>query len=306
MIRLRAACKLNFGLHIGEKRADGYHNLHSLFYPIPFPCDDLFISPGDAPGLNLFCKPEITAPGANILNRAYAEFAAAAGCAPAVKVIMHKRIPVGAGLGGGSSDAAVFLSWLNQACGLPLSCTHLARVAKAIGADVPFFLTNKPALVEGTGDIICPVEQSENFSIVVVWPDIKISTAWAFAEYDKLLARHKKNLNSTDPENTLTNCQNGDKNPISCDVTHESLKNTGILAHNFCNDLELPVFRKYPQLAALKQRLQNYGAIHSAMSGSGSTVFGIFSKARTAAFAAENLRKTYTHVYLLHLCPTGM
>ncbi|MDY3810561.1 4-(cytidine 5'-diphospho)-2-C-methyl-D-erythritol kinase [Desulfovibrio porci] len=300
MIHLTAGCKVNLGLHVVGVRADGYHELDSLFYPLPTPCDHLEIRETGRQGIVLRCDEPGVNPEHNTLTRAYAAFVKETGGAPGIAVHLRKGIPLGSGLGGGSSDAASLLLWLNQRAGLPLDAAGLARAALAVGADAPFFLYNQPCRVQGIGEILTPMDYDfSGLRLVLVCPEIHVDTAWAFARYDALFPHADR----TAAQNSLT------KSPCEANGTFLSgAGNATWSVWDIRNDLEAAVFPQYPQLAAIKADLLRLGADTVCMSGSGSSVLGLFNRAAAAKAedAAAALRAEKRHVYLLPLGNTGM
>ena len=300
MIHLTAGCKVNLGLHVVGVRADGYHELDSLFYPLPTPCDHLEIRETGRQGIVLRCDEPGVNPEHNTLTRAYAAFVKETGGAPGIAVHLRKGIPLGSGLGGGSSDAASLLLWLNQRAGLPLDAAGLARAALAVGADAPFFLYNQPCRVQGIGEILTPMDYDfSGLRLVLVCPEIHVDTAWAFARYDALFPHADR----TAAQNSLT------KSPCEANGTFLSeAGNATWSVWDIRNDLEAAVFPQYPQLAAIKADLLRLGADTVCMSGSGSSVLGLFNRAAAAKAedAAAALHAEKRHVYLLPLGNTGM
>ena len=300
MIHLTAGCKVNLGLHVVGVRADGYHELDSLFYPLPTPCDHLEIRETGRQGIVLRCDEPGVNPEHNTLTRAYAAFVKETGGAPGIAVHLRKGIPLGSGLGGGSSDAASLLLWLNERADLPLDAAGLARTALAVGADAPFFLYNQPCRVQGIGEILTPMDYDfSGLRLVLVCPEIHVDTAWAFARYDALFPHADR----TAAQNSLT------KSPCEANGTFLSgAGNATWSVWDIRNDLEAAVFPQYPQLAAIKADLLRLGADTACMSGSGSSVLGLFSRAAAAKAedAAAPLRAEKRHVYLLPLGNTGM
>ena len=279
MTRLRPGCKINLGLKITGRRKDGYHLLASLFVPLSFPADTLVLEKTNGVGFILECDANFGRE--NILDKTYSFFCEKTGFNPGVRAILIKRIPTGAGLGGGSSDAASFLKWLNQESGSPLAEGELNETAAAIGADVPFFLLNKPAFVQGIGEIITPVENFPRLNIVLAFPEVQIGTAWAFKTYDEEYAP-----------------------PV---LTEKNLTNPAAMDREFlpgqrgiplpANDLEKTVLKHFPQLGELKSLLLEYGASGAGMSGSGSAMYGIYDSGEKALQAARSLRKRFKYVY---------
>ena len=245
--------KINIGLHIISKRADGYHNIETIFYPVDI-CDALEIV--DAEGRKtVFSQTGILIDGKsedNIVLKAYnllkKDFKL-----PEIKIYLRKEIPIGAGLGGGSSDAAYMIKLLNDFADLKLSVNQMEEYAGRIGADCPFFIQNKPVFAEGTGNIFSPVNISlQDYKIVVVKPDISVSTKEAYAQ-----------VNPNKPVIPL-------KEIISLPINEWK---------NFLvNDFEPGIFAQYPEIKKVKEQLYADGAIYASMSGSGSAVFGIFKK----------------------------
>lgn len=279
MTELRPGCKINLGLKITGRRKDGYHFLSSLFVPLSFPADTLVLEKTNGFEFILECDTDFCSE--NILHKTYRLFCEKADCRPGVKAILKKRIPAGAGLGGGSSDAASFLKWLNREAGSPLAEKELNEVGSAIGADVPFFILNKPAFVRGIGEIITPVTCFPRLNIVTVFPGIHIDTAWAFRTYDEEFAPPALT------EKNLTN-------PAAMDTEFLPGQHGIPLP---ANDLEKTVLKHFPQLGELKRLLLEYGAFEAGMSGSGSSMYGIYDTSKKAAAAAARLRKCFKYVY---------
>lgn len=300
MIQLTAGCKVNLGLRVLGARADGYHELDSLFHPLPTPCDHLEIRETGQQGIVVHCDEPCINPERNTLTKAYAAFVRQAGDAPGIAVHLRKGIPPGSGLGGGSSDAAALLLWLNQRAGHPLDAAALARAALAVGADAPFFLHNRPCRVQGIGEILTPTNcDFSGISLLLVCPAIHVDTAWAFARYDELFPPVSRIV----AQNSLT------KSPREANGTFLSeAGNDSWAAWDIRNDLEAAVFPRYPQLAAIKADLLRLGADAACMSGSGSSILGLFSRAAAAKAqdAATALRAEGRQVYLLPLGNTGM
>jgi 4-diphosphocytidyl-2-C-methyl-D-erythritol kinase len=245
--------KINLGLHIVSKRPDGYHNIETVFYPIPL-CDALEIVPSET-NETTFSQTGICVggnPNDNLVMKAFHllknDFDL-----PETAIYLRKQIPFGAGLGGGSADAAFMLGLLNDFAGLGLSVKQLEEYAGRLGADCPFFIRNKPVFAEGIGDIFTPVDVSlKGYYLVLAKPDIHVSTKEAYA-----------GVTPKQPTFCLTEIS---RLPI------EEWKN------RIVNDFEEGIFARYPAIGAIKQALYDRGAIYASMSGSGSSVFGIFEK----------------------------
>ena len=243
-------CKINLGLNILRRREDGYHDLETIFYPLPL-CDILeavrsielqFTATGrDIPG----------DPGANLAIRAWQLLRRDYPGLPFVHIHLHKQIPVGGGLGGGSADGAFMLQLLNGQFRLGLDDDQLAVYAGQLGSDCPFFLINAPCLGMGRGDRLEPVEVDlSDYSFLLVDPGIHISTAHAFS-------RSRPN----------------DSRP----ALHSMISRpVGEWRGVIVNDFEEPLFAEFPVLRRIREKLYARGALYAALSGSGSCLYGIF------------------------------
>jgi len=263
---LHPGCKVNIYLDIRGRQTDGLHQLLTLFLPLPEPHDTLIISPGPAgTGFRLTCRGHVLDETDNILLRVYKAFSQCTKTALDLDVQLTKKIPVGAGLGGGSSDAAAFLKYLNSLSQpSALSEKSLLAVASAIGADVPFLLSNQPAWAENIGDVLHPAAISlAGLHSVVVCPDIRISTAWAYQAWDKALS-----AKSVAPQAGL--------------LTDFKLKDIFSFWPYlfFSNAFEHVVFPTHPHLRDIKENLLACGAAGVVLSGSGASLFAIFRNPR--------------------------
>ena len=249
-------CKINLGLHILRKRADGYHDLETVFYPVRF-TDILELIPdrstNDQPVTYSQSGLEIQGnPLDNLCVKAYQLLKKDYQALPPVKMHLHKVIPTGAGLGGGSADAAFSLQLLNDYFKLELSTDQLLHYALSLGSDCPFFILNKPAYATGRGELLKPVSVDlTGYTLVIINPGIHVPTAKAFAGIRPAL-----------PEKSL-------KEIIAQPVSS--------WAEELVNDFEKPIFYQYPEIAAIKDELYRAGAVYASMSGSGSTVYGLFT-----------------------------
>jgi len=248
-------CKINLGLQILNKREDGFHNIETLFYPVPFR-DVLEIVPTTADDIE-FTATGLTVDGNttdNLCLKAYHLVKKDVPQLPEVKIHLHKTIPLGAGLGGGSANAAFTLQLLNNKFKLNLPTPKLLTYALQLGSDCPFFLINKPCFATGRGEILEETTLDlSGYKIVLINPGIHINTGWAFSQI------------------TPAPSKNSVKKIIQQPIT--SWKD------DLVNDFEIPVFSANPQIKEIKEMLYSQGAIYAAMSGSGSTVFGIFETA---------------------------
>ena len=286
---LRSGCKVNLTLFITGRRSDGMHELESLFWPIQEPYDTLILKPGEAgSGIRVRCSHPDVDEKQNTLIMAWQAFKKVRHEAADLQITLHKGVPSGAGLGGGSADAASLLLWLNSRMRIPLSSAELAEVALHIGADVPFFLINAPCMARGVGEQLTPLpylaDQLHGWKLLVLCPDVQVSTPWAYAAWDA--AQHAASSND------LTKSQPVDSNFIP---STDSAVASGL---PFCpqNAFEPVVFHRFPELAELKARLLASGAAAAVMSGSGASLCGLFAPDQTeaclkasATFQAEGL-----------------
>lgn len=287
-VTLRAGCKINLHLEITGVREDGYHELDTLFFPLAKPFDIITISKGTiGSGLRLDCPGLSIPPEKNIMYSCWEKYCAATDWKPNLEVSVEKGIPDGAGLGGGSSDAAVMLNYLNRYCPEnALSAKALNALAATIGADVPFFLNNIPAHATGIGDRLKPSDVSlSGYFLVLVCPDISIPTPWAFAAWDKAM---------------LGNSVCNNKKEILTTTTPEDRKHSSRALWLF-NSFEVVVYSAFPKLRAYKDKLMAFGAEGAVMSGSGSSIFALYREMEQAASAATALEADGVATYLHHL-----
>ena len=245
--------KINLGLNIVEKRPDGYHNLETVFYPINLQdALEVNLMEGEEEfSLKVSGVPIEGEPENNLVVKAYRLLKKDYPDMPAIDIHMYKHIPTGAGLGGGSADAAFMIKLLNEKFNLNLSIEKMEEYAAILGADCAFFIQNKPVFASGIGNIFEPIQLSlKGYYLVLVKPDIFVSTKDAFAH-----------ITPMQPTQSL-------KEIIRMPV--ETWRAT------MKNDFEESVFQKFPEIAAIKDKLYDLGAIYASMSGSGSSVFGIF------------------------------
>lgn len=243
--------KINLGLDIVSKRPDGYHNIETVMYPVPW-CDVLEIVPakGEETTLTTSGRPVDCPPEKNLVMKAYRALEARMPIPP-VDIYLRKIIPDGAGLGGGSADAAFTLKGLNSLLALDLTDDELADIAAGLGADCPFFIYNRPMLCTGIGTEFSPVNVDlSGYNIVIVKPAVSVPTAQAYSRVSPAL-----------PDRSVA-----DITALPTDEWRGLLK----------NDFEPSVFPLYPAVADIKEKLTELGAIYTSMSGSGSSVFGLF------------------------------
>ncbi len=265
--------KINIGLQITGKRPDGYHDLQTIFYPINIKdIVEIISSPYDGNEIT-FSSSGLTVDGEttnNLCIKAYQLIKKDYPYLPPIKLHLHKNIPMGAGLGGGSADGAFTLKLLNEKFDLNLSANKLIEYALTLGSDCPFFICNTPSYATGRGELLHPISLNlAEYSILIVNPNIHINTAWAFKE-----------LTLKVPSIELA----------------QAIKEPILNWKEFItNDFEEPVFKSYPAISELKNYLYHNGAIYASMSGSGSTVFGIFENNVKREI---NLPETYFHKWV--------
>ncbi len=242
--------KINLGLQVIEKRHDGFHNIISCLYPIGW-CDVLEVLPASALSFNSSGLEIPGDPQQNLCIKAY-QLLKESHDIPAVQIHLHKIIPMGAGLGGGSSDAALMLKMLVELFDLKVSLPELQAYAASLGSDCPFFLEDQPQMVQGRGEILSqlPLKWPLGY-LLVVCPDISVNTAQAYAGLQ----------------------------PIAPQYDLQELLKSGNLQlwrENLSNDFEPTVFEKFPAIKELKETFYELGADYASMSGSGASVFGFF------------------------------
>lgn len=274
-MRMLAPAKVNLFLRIVGRRSDGYHLLDSLMAPVSL-YDEIEIiterTGGTEQHIYVTCDdPTIPADQSNLAYRAASLLCQEAGIGAHITITVQKNIPTGAGLGGGSSDAAAVLKALNRTLSLGLDTAQLCRLAVQLGADVPFFVPCQMARVGGIGEVLTPLPPPPQRWIVIVVPDFPVLTPWAYQRFDELRPE-SPDLKPRGIDRTL---------PIDA----KQWPDTAL----FVNDLEQAVLLAYPLLADRKQQLSALGAEVALMSGSGSAVFGVFAKQEDATHAAAAL-----------------
>lgn len=271
-IKLKAPAKLNLRLNILGRHASGYHELESLMCPISL-YDELTLKLTPRAGIKLEVSDTlgqgVPVDADNLAYRAAQLFFNSAGIAPGVQIKLIKRIPAGAGLGGGSSNAAAVLGGLNKLHGAPFTRAALMDLGFTLGADVPFFLMGGPALAKGFGEKLTPWRGDFKLAAVVLFPGIIVSTAKIYQNFKLALTNTPKNSICLSAKNTT------------------AWPNLGFSP---CNDLEPGAFELFPEIAAAKNTLVNAGLKHVLMSGSGSAVFGLCHNANEAQLIVAKLK----------------
>lgn len=285
---LKAPAKINLYLKIIGRRPDGYHELHTLMQKVAL-YDELELSLADEPGIHISC------PGANlpedegnIVFRAAQLFLSRTDReGQRVQIVLRKHIPMAAGLGGGSSDAAAVLKGLNQLLSADCSIEELAEMGLKLGADVPFFVHDLPAAwASGIGEQLMPAEPLRGYTVLLVNPGIAVSTKWAYETFSQVAGRIA--LTAAGKQFNLSNFPaESDSRIFQPEMLH--------------NDLETVTAEKHSVIGRLKQRLLSAGAAGAMMSGSGSTVFGLFAAGTKAQGESclRELQKEYGQAYLV-------
>ncbi len=277
ILEQRAPAKLNLGLHVLQKRADGYHDIETVFIPIAWH-DVLRVSQNDA--WQFTCSdPQLPTSDDNLCVRAARLLCEATGSEQGASLHLEKLLPYGAGLGGGSSDAAHTLLLLNSLWDAGADKKTLHTIAAGLGADVPFFLEDQPMHATGIGEILTPLQMADEapytfpYVLVVVVPPVHVGTAEAYG-------------------GITPNAQN--RPDLRALVTSNDL---AMWRRHLVNDFETTVFARYPAIAAVKAQLLGAGAGYAAMSGSGSAVFGVFEDADLAKQVAADFERQKMRVW---------
>ena len=251
-------CKINLGLNITAKREDGYHDIETVFYPLQLQdaLEVIRTAINDGEPDVLFKSTGLPIEGNtqdNLCIKAYQLLKKDHPGIPPVHIHLHKAIPMGAGLGGGSADGAFTLRLLAEHFQLGLSDQQLAAYALQLGSDCPFFIYNKPCFAKGRGEKLAPVTLDLSaWQFLLVHPGIHVATGWAFSQ-----------ITPRQPGRT------------AAEIIHEPVENWRDV---LVNDFEIPVIKKYPEIHSIKEKLYAQGAVYASMTGSGSTVFGMFRK----------------------------
>lgn len=275
-------CKVNLLLNILGKRPDGFHELETVLHPVRI-FDQLSFQRGGA-GIRLTCaQPGLPTDSRNLVYRAAALFFDAAKINEGVSIRLAKQIPLAAGLGGGSGNAAITLLSLNELFGHPLAQADLERLAASLGSDIPFFLQDKPALGAGRGEKVQPLDwfaALRSAAFLLVHPGFGIATAWAYKELSRFP--------------TALNGRPGRAQQLIALLQGETLQSAGAQLYN---SLEAPALEKYPLLWLFQEFLRGHGVAGTLMSGSGSTVFALVQSLSAAEELAEQFKTRFGSTY---------
>ena len=269
---MESGSKINLFLRVTGCRADGYHIIETLFLPLESPSDELTIDFDAAPGITLDCGDPALSGASNLACRAAERYAEESGIAPSWRIRLEKRIPVAAGLGGGSADAAAVLTLLERRYGA-FGVERLARLALRLGADVPFFLNRAPMVGRGVGDELTVLEKPlPKLYILLVNPGFPVSAKWA---YQHLAAGA------------------GEGPTLERLLAALASRDLSAVAANIRNDLAPALWKKFPLLGVIRDELAALGALKTEVSGSGPTLFALFPDGAALTRAAEKLRSEH-------------
>ncbi len=280
MFTLKAPAKINWFLNVLGRRDDGYHNIVSVMQMIDL-YDTLTFKKADS--IIIECSEDIPL-NKNLVYKAAILLREGCGVKNGACIRIKKAIPIGAGLGGGSSDAASALEGLNRLWGLGLSKGRLSKLSESIGSDIPFFFNSPIAIISGRGERVKALKAGRSFCLLLVKPNPSVSSRWAYENFNNGLVESGLTKNTAKGDNTklfIKAIENGDLSVVS----------EGIF-----NDLEDAVFRRYPVIKRIKCMLLKTGALGAVMSGSGSTVFGLFKGSKDAIRASKAFTNHWNRV----------
>jgi 4-diphosphocytidyl-2-C-methyl-D-erythritol kinase len=266
-VQRKAFAKVNLGLRVLEKRPDGYHNIETVFHRVNL-YDELTFEPSDRIEVHS-TDPAVPGDETNLCYRAARLMHNLVGCSTGVKIRLEKRIPVGAGLGGGSSDAAAVLRELPRFWKTNVERNHLVGLALRLGSDIPYFLGDGSALGCGRGEILEYFALDVPYAVLLCCPNLHISTAWAYGHVRPRPTEGCSDLKA---------------------IVLRGMKHPEVLREELVNDFEPAVFAAYPEIALIKKDMLAQGAVFALLSGSGSTVYGLFEDPSAASRAADGYR----------------
>lgn len=274
MITLSAPAKINWFLNVLHRRSDGFHDIVSLMQCVSL-YDSLIMDHAD--DVEVITEADIRMED-NLVYKAAMLMKEETGTKTGARIILKKEIPMAAGLGGGSSDAAFTIIGLSRLWNLNLNLRELAGLGERLGSDVPFFFHGPASVIEGRGDIVAPVDIKRSYATLLVKPPVDVSTAWGYAEMDRL-----SSLNAERHGEELT--KKGNNIKLFCHALESG--DFSLLKSIQGNEFEPLLVRRYPVIGDIKHNLREKGALFSAMSGSGPTVFGVFESEQDAADAMD-------------------
>ena len=269
---IKSCAKINLGLNIIRKRNDGFHDIETIFYPINL-FDELTFEKSDSFQF-ISNNKALDSDSDNLIYKAKKVLESITEKKINAKVSLKKNISIGAGLGGGSSNCAVTLLSLNELLQLNINENDLRKIALQLGSDVPFFLNPKPSFASSRGEILKEIDFKIDSPVLIVNPGIHVSTKWAF-----------ENLKLKEKKFSLE------------DIIEKHEFHNQVFKDKISNDFEELVFNKYPKIKNIKNKMYELGALFSLMTGTGSTVFGIFDNIENAINAKNNFKNYYTFIH---------
>jgi len=278
-MKVTAPAKINIHLNVLPRRADGFHDIESIFQRVSL-YDSLDIRKDNSDGICTVVCEGMELPVENTITKAYSVFKAASGIRKGITVVLKKQIPSGAGLGGGSSDAASLLLALNKMFDTGMSSNQLFDLSAEVGSDVMFFLSDGCAVVTGRGECIRPIKPRNDVYFVLVYPEVHCSTALAYAWVDEQIALGK----------TV-------KSPNLSDL--EVMYYKPVYDWSFINSFTSPVMNRFSRVADAFYAISAEGSVYTQMSGSGSSVFGVFEAKNDAEAAYMKLCRKWKSSYIL-------
>lgn len=292
-MKIKSPSKTNLFLRVIRKRSDGYHEIETIFLPLKNPSDTITLTDSKDGKLNVTCSvPELSGSD-NLCHKAATAFAKSAGIRPSWKIHVRKSIPVAAGLGGGSSDAAAVLKLLQKKYPQIISEAEIMTIAAKIGADVPFFLNSVPALATGIGEKLKPLDVKCEIPLVIVFPKFPVSAKWAYENRIKAGADRQsvclKSAVSAKPP-YLNSIRKTKSNDMISAMRDNDLKQIASLLRN---DLAPALWKKFPILGILKTSLMENGALGVEISGSGSSLFAIAKSAKSSEKMVKAMNKRF-------------
>ena len=283
-IELDAPCKINLHLRVLDRRDDGFHSIESIFQMISL-CDRIVLHRMDSPGECEIDCPRFDLPPVNTVSRAVDLFRDTTGIRDGIHVVLDKQIPAGAGLGGGSTDAAAVLAGLNRLFSAGLGADDLHALACGIGSDVPFFLGSPAALVTGRGEALQALVPRTDVYGILIWPGVHSGTADAYAAVDAWKTGHPDAGHGMPDPDELAGIYAGPLDGWT----------------RFGNSFSAPIMERYPAIRSVQRELYDAGALYAEMSGSGSSVFGLFGdkKESERVFSRFSMRRDLCREFLL-------
>jgi 4-diphosphocytidyl-2-C-methyl-D-erythritol kinase len=297
-MKIKAPAKTNLFLRVVRKRGDGYHEIETIFLPLESPSDTVTLTDSNAGKLSVTCSiPALSGPE-NICHKAASAFAKSAKIRPAWKIHIKKNIPVTAGLGGGSSDAAAVLKLLRAKYPKIISEAEITALAVKVGADVPFFLNPVPSLATGIGEKLKPLDVKCEIPLVMVFPKFPVSAKWAYENRIKDNARQQSDV-ATAAESKLWARHSADaslsKSNVKAEEVISAMRENDLkkISSLLRNDLAPALWKKFPILCILRDALIGKGALAVEVSGSGSSLFAIAKSAKSAGRIAAAMNKRF-------------